>query len=81
MQSSSNKVIKYKIGLLGLAKELGNVSKACHIMGVSRNTFYRYKQAVDVGGVEALLDKDRRRPNMKNRVDESIEKEPVEIVG
>lgn len=33
-------------------------------MGLSRDTFYRYREAVEDGGVEALLDKNRRRPNL-----------------
>lgn len=66
-------IVKHKLGLLSLAEELGNVSQACKIMGVSRDTFYRYQQAKDCGGVEALLYKDRRRPNLKNRVDEVVE--------
>lgn len=42
-------------------------------MGVSRDTFYRVKEAKDSGGMEALLHKDRRRANLKNRVDEQVE--------
>ncbi|HEO1387777.1 TPA: IS481 family transposase, partial [Legionella pneumophila] len=59
--------------MLNLAEELGNVSKACKVMGLSRDTFYRYKSAVESGGVDALFDQTRRKPNHKNRVDESIE--------
>jgi len=55
--------------LLNLAEELGNVSKACKTMGLSRYRFYRYKAAVESGGIEALFDKSRRQPNLKNRVD------------
>lgn len=66
-------IVKHKLGLLNLAQELGNVSQACKIMGVSRDTFYRYKEAKSTGGVEALLQKDRRRPNLKNRVDDAVE--------
>lgn len=66
-------IVKHKLGLLNLAEELGNVSQACKIMGVSRDTFYRYQEAKASGGVEALLHKDRRRPNYKNRIDEVIE--------
>lgn len=73
------KIIKNKIGLLNLAQELGNVSQACKVMGYSRDTFYRYKAAVDEGGVEALLDKSRHRPNLKNRVDEATERAVVEF--
>lgn len=73
MIDSTDKIIKHKVGLLNLAEELGNVSKACKIMGLSRDTFYRYKSAVEDGGVDALFDQDRRKPNLKNRVDEAIE--------
>lgn len=66
-------IIKHKVGLLNLAEELKNVSQACRIMGVSRDTFYRVKEAKDSGGMEALLHKDRRRANLKNRVDEQVE--------
>ncbi len=40
MLHTNNPIIKHKVGLLKLAEELGNVSKACKIMGVSRDTFY-----------------------------------------
>ncbi len=73
MQHISNPVIKHKAGLLNLAEELGNVSKSCKIMGVSRDTFYRYREAAEQGGVEALLNKSRKTPNLKNRVDLAIE--------
>lgn len=73
MLNSNQKIIKHKVGLLNLAEELGNVAKACRVMGVSRDTFYRYKEAVEQGGVEALLDKSRRKPNLKNRTDEATE--------
>nr|WP_285293333.1 IS481 family transposase [Burkholderia glumae] len=59
--------------MLNLATELGNVSKACKVMGLSRDTFYRYQNAVAEGGVDALFDSNRRKPNPKNRVDEATE--------
>jgi transposase InsO family protein len=73
MLQSNQKIIRHKVGLLNLAEELGNVSKACQIMGLSRDTFYRYRDAVEDGGVEALLERPRRSPNLKNRVDLEIE--------
>jgi len=36
MSSFQQNVIKHKIGLLNLAAELGNVSRACKVMGFSR---------------------------------------------
>ncbi|MGJ0515372.1 MAG: IS481 family transposase [Methylomicrobium sp.] len=74
MLENNVRIIKHKVGLLNLAEELGNVSKACKTMGLSRDTFYRYKSAVESGGVEALFDKSRRQPNLKNRVDEATER-------
>ena len=47
-------------------------------MGLSRDTFYRYKKAVERGGVAGLLEKDRRRPNLKSRTDEQTEAAVVE---
>lgn len=73
MIHTNDRIIKHKTGLLNLAEELGNISKACKMLGVSRDTFYRYKEAVSSGGVEALLEKNRRVPNHKNRVDSAIE--------
>ncbi|ALU43206.1 IS481 family transposase [Pseudoalteromonas rubra] len=74
MLHTNNPIIKHKAGLLNLAEELGNVSKACKMMGVSRDTFYRYQELVDEGGIDALIDKSRRKPNLKNRLDEETEK-------
>jgi transposase len=73
MLNTNDKIIKHKVGLLNLAEELSNVSQACKVMGLSRDTFYRYKAAVEEGGVQALFDVSRRKPNVKNRVDEAIE--------
>jgi len=78
MLQSNQKIIRHKVGLLNLAEELGNVSKACQMMGLSRDTFYRYRDAVEDGGVEALLEKPRRVPNFKNRVDEETESAVVD---
>ena len=74
MSLVNQSIIKHKMGLLHLAEELQNVSQACRVMGVSRDTFYRVKEAKETGGMEALLHKDRRRANLKNRMDESIER-------
>ena len=47
-------------------------------MGLSRDTFYRYKSAVEEGGVEALMDANRRKPNPKNRIDEKVEQAVID---
>lgn len=73
MLHTNNPIIKHKAGLLNLAEELQNVSKACKIMGVSRDTFYRYQELVETDGLDGLINRNRRTPNIKNRVDEVIE--------
>jgi len=70
---TNKKIIKNKVGLLNLAQELGNISQACKMMGFSRDTFYRYQKAVEEGGVSSLIDKSKKIPNLKNRVDPLIE--------
>ena len=77
--STEQKVIKHKIGLLRLAEELGNVSRACKVMGYSRDTFYRYKQAAEEGGFEALVEASRRKPNLRNRIASEIEEAVVAL--
>ena len=78
MHHTSNSIIKHKAGLLNLAEELGNVSKACKVMGVSRDTVYRYQELVQNGGLDSLIDKSRRTPNVKNRIDPDIEQAVIE---
>ena len=48
-----------KLSLLQLAEELGNVSKACRLMGYHRDTFYEVKRAFQVGGIAALVEEKR----------------------
>lgn len=71
MNSFQQNTIKHKIDLLNLAAELSNVSRACKMMGFSRDTFYRYQATMEAGGIEALLDANRRKPNIKNRIEEA----------
>jgi hypothetical protein len=66
-------IIKHKMGLPNLAEELQNVSQACRVMSVSQDTFYRVKEAKDSRAMGALLHKDRRQADMKNRMDQSTE--------
>ncbi len=49
-------------------------------MGVPRDTFYRYQELVDQGGLDALIENNRRKPNIKNRVDGATEQAVVKLI-
>ncbi|WP_269580685.1 IS481 family transposase [Roseibium sp. Sym1] len=72
--TTKDKIARRKLSLLDLAKDLDNVSKACRLMGYSRQQFYEIRRNFQTYGADGLVD---RLPGAKgphpNRVSEEIE--------
>lgn len=77
--TTEHKVARRKLSMLELAGELGNVSRACRIMGYSRQQFYEIRRNFQTYRAEGLLD---RLPGAKgphpNRVSEEVEQAVLE---
>ena len=57
-------IYRRRLAVLALAKETGNVAAACRTFGISRTRYYEWKNRADRYGLEALMPKERRAPQM-----------------
>jgi hypothetical protein len=52
-------LVGYRVRLFTLAEKLGNVSRACRLMGAHRSSYHRLKKQGDRWGLEALNVRER----------------------
>jgi transposase InsO family protein len=74
IMTTKEKIARRKLSLLELASELSNVSRACKVMGYSRQQFYEIRRNFQTYGAEGLIDRlpGARGPH-PNRVSAEIE--------
>lgn len=77
--STTEKLIKARMGMLALAEQLNNVSAACRRAGISRSHYYEIKEAFEKFGAEGLAPRQRRRPQMPNQTPPELETQILEI--
>jgi hypothetical protein len=54
------------VSLLNLAADLRNVFRVCKVMGFFNDTYYRHKALIADGGLKALQNANRKKPNVRN---------------
>jgi hypothetical protein len=79
--STREKLIKARMGMLALAEELSNVSRACRRAGISRSHFYEIKDAYEKYGRDGLAPELKRRPRMPNQTPPELEAQILEMTG
>ena len=57
-------IYQRRIAVLDHAQRTGNVAEACRVFGISRTRYYEWKNVADRYGLEALMPKARRTPQM-----------------
>ena len=59
-------IYQRRVRVLEHAAETGNVAETCRTFGISRKTFYEWRTVAERYGLDALMPKARRRPQLPN---------------
>jgi transposase len=72
--------LRSKLQLIELVKRDNNISRACKRVGFSRDTYYRIARQFETGGIEALRDPRKGKPNLRNRLDSSVQRAIIDAL-
>jgi transposase InsO family protein len=59
-------IYQRRVRVLAHAAESGNIAETCRTFGISRTRFYEWRSVAERYGIEALMPKARRRPQLPN---------------
>lgn len=59
-------IYRRRLRALEHAERIANVAETCRVFGISRTTFYEWRRLAQAYGVEALMPKARRAPQLPN---------------
>ncbi|MGO9456843.1 MAG: DDE-type integrase/transposase/recombinase [Acidimicrobiales bacterium] len=57
-------IYQRRVAVLAHAAKSGNVAETCRVFGISRTRYYEWKKTADRYGLDALMPKERRSPQM-----------------
>src|SRR5690606_34914017 len=77
LAKEQERLIDAKISLLQLAKELGNIQKACKAAGIARSSFYDIKRAYEQFGRAGLIE--AKRGKKPQPIDAEIEERVLQF--
>jgi transposase InsO family protein len=74
-------IYQRRVRVLDHARETKNVAATCRTFGISRKTFYEWRNLAERYGLEALMPKERRRPQQPNETPTWVVAELLGIAG
>lgn len=72
-------VFHRSVAALEHAQKSGNVAETCRVFGISRTRYYQWKMVADRYGLDALVPKARRTPQMPDATPTHVVQAPLTL--